>query len=90
MKSALWIKLGRFRLNMAQIAYIERDEARLLFFNAHGDTLFEREFESRRQADQVLRDFFGYEDVQLVTARYEGTEPPAKHPAHGDDGTGIA
>lgn len=75
MKSALWMKLGRFRLNLAQIALIERDEERLLFFNAEGTQLFERCFESQRQADQVLRDLFGYEQIQLVTARYEGMEP---------------
>lgn len=75
MKSALWMKLGRFRLNLAQIALIERDGARLLFYNDQGAPIFERHFGDSRQADQVLRDVFGHEEVQLVTARYEGAEP---------------
>lgn len=87
MKSALWMKLGRFRLNLGQIALIERDEERLLFFNAQGTQIFERGFETQRQADQVLRDLFGYEQVQLVTARYEGTEPnESGAPLEEDDG----
>jgi|GEM_PF-4926745 len=74
MKSALWMKLGRFRLNLAQIAFIERDGARLQFYNAQGMQIFARDFEDSRQADQVLRDLFGHEELQLVTARYEGSD----------------
>lgn len=74
MKSALWMKLGRFRINLAQVAFIERDAQRLLFYNTDGAQIFERSFETQRQADQVLRDLFGYEDIQLVTARYEGVD----------------
>ena len=73
MKSALWMKLGRFRINLAQVAFIERDAECLLFFNADGAQIFERRFETQRQADQVLRDVFGYEDIQLVTKQATAT-----------------
>ncbi|AWV88344.1 hypothetical protein DN745_02895 [Bradymonas sediminis] len=72
------MKLGRFRINLAQVAFIERDAECLLFFNADGAQIFERRFETQRQADQVLRDLFGYEDIQLVTARYEGVDAGSK------------
>jgi hypothetical protein len=68
------MKFGRFRLNMAQVALIERDEERLIFFNADGAQIFERRFDSGRQAAQALRDFFNFEEVRLLTARYEGTD----------------
>lgn len=76
-----WMKFGRFRLNMALVSLIERDEARLVFYNAEGTRIFARRFESDRQAEQALRDIFNYEEVRLLTARYEGSE---------DDGAGGA
>lgn len=75
MDESIWMKFGRFRLNMAQVALVERDEERLVFYNAAGAKVFERVFQSDRQADQALRDFFNYDQVRLLTARYEGSAP---------------
>ena len=74
MNESIWMKFGRFRLNLGLVALIERDEERLRFYNVSGEQIFERAFESERQADQALRDFFNYDQVRLLTARYEGTE----------------
>lgn len=69
-----WMKFGRFRLNMGLVSLIERDAARLIFYNSDGVQVFARRFESDRQAEQALRDIFNYEEVRLLTARYEGSE----------------
>lgn len=77
MTAAAWLKFGRFRVNMAQVALIERDEELLRFFNAEGREIFVRAFESARQADRVLKDLFKFDEVRLLNARYEGSAPEA-------------
>ena len=75
MTAAAWAKFGTYRVNMAQVSLIERDEQTLRFFNTAGEEFFAREFESTRQAGRVLEELFKFDEVRLLNTRYEGAEP---------------
>ncbi len=77
MNPAVWVKFGRFRVNLAQVAVIERDVDVLRFYAADGREMFVRAFDSDRQADRVLKEVFKFEELRLINASYEGSEPSA-------------
>jgi hypothetical protein len=78
MTAAAWAKFGEYRVNLAQVSLIERDDDLLRFFNAEGTQFFSRRFESARQADRVLKEIFRFEEVRLLNTRYEGVDPQAE------------
>jgi hypothetical protein len=81
MTAAAWAKFGEYRVNLAQVSLIKRDDDVLRFFNPEGAQFFERQFESARQADRVLKELFRFEEVRLLNTRYEGVDPQSKRQA---------
>jgi hypothetical protein len=77
MTAAAWAKFGQFRINLAQVSLIEREDDLLRFFNAEGTQFFSRRFDTARQADRVLKELFRFDEVRLLNTRYEGVDPQA-------------